>query len=32
MENPSMADMAKLAEASYQMGDKKLKKNKRLGM
>jgi hypothetical protein len=30
MENPSMADMAKLAEASYQMGDKKLKKNKRV--
>lgn len=30
MENPSMENMAKLAEASYQMGEKSVKKNKRV--
>jgi hypothetical protein len=30
MENPSMEDMAKLAQASYQMGEKGVKKDKRL--
>ena len=30
MENPSMENMAKLAEASYEMGDKKSNKNKRV--
>lgn len=30
MENPSMENMAKLAQASYQMGEKGVKKNKRV--